>query len=99
MLCDYKFKEKNDILIICLLEGIRFGGQHVKPKSRPLNIFFTPFENNEVVILDMFLQDLTLLYIYQYHINICFHRKLHVIMVSLITNLALLTMKLDCDKD
>ena len=35
-----------------------------------LYMFFTPFKNSEVVIANMFLQDLTIFFIYQYQFEL-----------------------------
>ena len=58
-----------------------------------LNImFFTLFEDNEVVIADMLLQDLTLLFICQYQYEL-FPQKTSFYFELFIMNLTLLTMK------
>ena len=40
-----------------------------------LSMFFTPFKNSEVIRVDMFLQDLTLLCIFQYRYQYLFSQK------------------------
>ena len=65
-------------------------------------MFFKPFENTEVIIIDMFLQDLKLLLIHQpgfidININISFHtHKNHFNVVLLLMDLASVVMNLDC---
>ena len=63
-----------------------------------LNMFFTPFENSEVVKVEMFLRDETFLSIINIIIKICFHRKKnHFIVALLIMNLASIIMNLHCE--
>ena len=60
-------------------------------------VFFTSFENSDLFV-DMCLQDLIFLCIYQYPYRYSFPQKNHLIVAVLLMNLTTFLMNLNCKK-